>query len=982
MKGATSDDVSDWIASQVEDQLACAWHLVVDRLNSTSQGQLSFACAIVGSVLVLCGSTLVKPVFVTSLSVALAVRIEEVAATQQSSTAGGICAVLVAACSCVLAHRFYPVVLFLAGGFAAGLGTIFLRESLNLEHAQKELLALSVLVAVAGGLLLKEFRLAGWCLLTPVVGAYLLATSCQFWEEDRAGRHAMWSSVGAGNSLLFAAIWSLGTLLGWYCQLIGPAFGEDPLKLPAALERKLQHFHVQFPFLLDAAGQVPARQRRTSQDTSTAYLTEPFLKGAARLEAKARPGKGWSGAPKLLISFGAVIVLLLNAALISQPVLVLGHAVLMSLAFLPLTTAGLLSYARDRTGCLVMEPLLRHAAHASLGVLVLLCAILGCLSMYWKRLCAAEPRLSPTWSSRFHVFVGYAVLMLLFACSCSGAAKLVALQRGSERQDVGTCHSVLGKLIFILAAFNQVQGCFLPHLLPVWVASLLTVLLVICVTAVLAFLCSPPPTIPPRAAAPVKEEVRRAQLLGRLIRGQAPSKLHHGAQRKLARRDWDAVVAAFEVQDTANMVSLCFLRWHRFAQSAHITKAHADLRSSDNIVNFLSSTLLGEMSRLPLSLLTWCLVISWVMPPGKSSVRDCDEKELVVEESVDSLGFGFVDLPPTKYAPLVIKNVKKDSWAADAGILVGSELLELNGQEAGQMSAEDFRAALKQRPLRVKLAPPMAEAWKQVANFQQQVVTLSLQKVHLQQALKDESERVKKELGICTALEKSNSLQHKAQRVKDLAERDLERRALEERLLALQAELDAKKAELEGPKGDAQEEESRLRADLERETAEVQETKAALDAERAALQQEKTQVAKQSSELEALRIQLEAKASAQAQREAELDTKEASVREELERLESLAALEVVEEELSKGRASLLAAQPLLQLLEAEVEGDTGSASPGSPPRPASPSRSQRPSQTSTRMSIARQSLTAARMTQLKAAAAPVQEADDDSEEMF
>ena len=92
----------------------------------------------------------------------------------------------------------------------------------------------------------------------------------------------------------------------------------------------------------------------------------------------------------------------------------------------------------------------------------------------------------------------------------------------------------------------------------------------------------------------------------------------------------------------------------------------------------------------------------------------------------------------------------QDSWAADAGILVGSELLELNGQEAhlvlttsdtsqcslqthfgqlvspgpvpapvkwhfavprGQMSAEDFRAALKQRPLRVKLAPPMAEAW-------------------------------------------------------------------------------------------------------------------------------------------------------------------------------------------------------------------------------------------------------------------------------
>ena len=78
----------------------------------------------------------------------------------------------------------------------------------------------------------------------------------------------------------------------------------------------------------------------------------------------------------------------------------------------------------------------------------------------------------------------------------------------------------------------------------------------------------------------------------------------------------------------------------------------------------------------------------------------------------------------------------QDSWAADAGILAGSELLELNGQEVpltrrsqgmpgaglvggrmhapclrGRMSADDFRAALKQRPLRVKLAPPMAEAW-------------------------------------------------------------------------------------------------------------------------------------------------------------------------------------------------------------------------------------------------------------------------------
>ena len=80
------------------------------------------------------------------------------------------------------------------------------------------------------------------------------------------------------------------------------------------------------------------------------------------------------------------------------------------------------------------------------------------------------------------------------------------------------------------------------------------------------------------------------------------------------------------------------------------------------------------------------------MPPGKSSVRDCDEKELVVprlsascgclqlmsssrreaspsaikvEESVDSLGFGFVDLPPTHPVLRVIRG-RRDAEITDA----------------------------------------------------------------------------------------------------------------------------------------------------------------------------------------------------------------------------------------------------------------------------------------------------------------------------
>ncbi|CAE7599487.1 unnamed protein product [Symbiodinium natans] len=1014
----TRANVPDWIVRHVEEQLGVVQHFFAAWLDSAEQGKLSIGLALLGTCLTLRGFVLVKPTFVVSLSLALAVHVQEVAATQQSGTAGGICAVLVAACSCVLAHRLYPVALFLVGASAGGLGTILLCQSLNLEHASKELLAISILVAVPGGLLLKEFRLTGWRFLTPAAGAYLLATSCQYWEGSRA----TWSAASS-PSLLFITIWGLATLLGWYCQLIGPAFGEDPCSLPAPVSCSLLRFHDKFPFLLDDEGPLLARPSADSR----AFLSEPFLRGArgAEPDAAAWPGfrRGWSRAPKLLVGFSVVIVLLLNSFLISQPLLVLGHAVLMSLAFLPLTTAGLLSYKsescfRSRSG--VMESLLRHAAHATLGMLVLLCALLGCLSMYWKKLLSSEHGSSPTWSGGLHALVGYATLLLLLICSCSGAAKLLAAQKGDRQQDVAPYHALLGKLIYTLAVFNQVQGFFLPGLLPLGMALLLTVLVMTFVMALLAFLCCPSsssvPAAPFEKAAPAEDGVRHVQLLGRL--GDAVARaVPSGRRRKRARQEWDAVVEAFETQDAANMVSLCFLRWHRFAQSAHIAKAHAELQSSDNLVHFLSSTLLGEMSqtreRVRKSHLTWCPATR-AMLPGRPSVRDHGEKELMVEESVDSLGFGFVDLPPTKYAPVVIKTVKKDSWAADAGILAGSELLELNGQEAGRMSADDFRATLKQRPLRVRLAPPMAEAWKQVANFQQQVVALSLHKVHLQQALKDESDRVKKELGICTATEKSNSLQHKAQRIKDMAQRDQERQTMEERLAALQAELDMRNGELEalrrldakqagvqseassGPLAEAADSKagdeanlSRRLADLERENAQLQETKAALDADHEALKQEKLRIANERSDLEALRAQLEAKASAQDQREAELERKEASVREELERLESLAVLEVVEEELSKARASLLSAQPSLrQLLEAEVEDETQSASsssPRSPRRPSSsPSRSsQRLSQTSTRMSLARQSLTAARLSQLRAAAPPVQEtADEDSDEMF
>lgn len=199
----------------------------------------------------------------------------------------------------------------------------------------------------------------------------------------------------------------------------------------------------------------------------------------------------------------------------------------------------------------------------------------------------------------------------------------------------------------------------------------------------------------------------------------------------------------------------------------------------------------------------------------RASVRDCEEKEVVVDESVTALGFGFLHLPPTRYAPLVIKTVKQDSWADLQGIIPGSELIELEGQEAGRLSAEEFRQVLKQRPLRLKLAPPHGEVWKQVAAFQQQVVALSLQKVHLQQALKDESDRVMRELGICTELEKSNSMQHKAKVLKDQAQRLQEKQALEEEMDKLKAELQTCHLQMDVERQQMEAERSKFQEDLQ-----------------------------------------------------------------------------------------------------------------------------------------------------------------------
>lgn len=90
---------------------------------------------------------------------------------------------------------------------------------------------------------------------------------------------------------------------------------------------------------------------------------------------------------------------------------------------------------------------------------------------------------------------------------------------------------------------------------------------------------------------------------------------------------------------------------------------------------------------------------------------------------------------------LVVKQVAVDTWAFNAGIEVGSEVLELNGMDVSGMGAEELKHLMQNRPLNLKLRRPVSEEWRKVDFFQKDNIRLALRVSHLQQALQQEHQR-------------------------------------------------------------------------------------------------------------------------------------------------------------------------------------------------------------------------------------------------
>ncbi len=66
---------------------------------------------------------------------------------------------------------------------------------------------------------------------------------------------------------------------------------------------------------------------------------------------------------------------------------------------------------------------------------------------------------------------------------------------------------------------------------------------------------------------------------------------------------------------------------------------------------------------------------------------------------VEKIGLAFSSKPPER---LVVSMVTPETWAAFAGFVGGEEIVHINSRKVSDMSVEDFKAAMKERPLQLK----------------------------------------------------------------------------------------------------------------------------------------------------------------------------------------------------------------------------------------------------------------------------------------
>jgi len=618
-----------------KDNLANSWSIFEDDMAQLNQSMVALTALLLGTLLAARGFAIMKPTFVLSTALALGTRTFSVACREGQLIPGVISALVVFACGVIFAHRLYPIFVFACGAVMAGVATFVFRAVLDLMDSPTALISLMMMVSVFGGLLLQQSRMFSYRILTPILGGLLMAASIRFFSIDAFTKASVtWLSfthfslrpayvVTDPLEVFFVVTWGVCTCLGWYSQLISVLAGVDPLQLPEHFSLQLQRLNKWFPWIFDggeefASDILPSlRQER-----------EPFLpkEGENQSSVDERPDYR----PECLILMMVFSVLMLNFLMMSKPLLFLGHVVMMSAAFQVFMTASLTSYISPKRVMLGLKgssPLLRHFTHGSFNVLVLFFAIGGYLSMYARQVEHEESQwgLSNASVTRItHVWTGYATLALLFIMCFSGAIKMFAGLTSGSSDDVAKFHSHLGRSLYGFAGVNQLSAYFMPGLLPLWASLLLSVLLLVTTAATLYFLITrdadtvqrmkrfrdqgqETQDLPvllnstanyapvPKISTSCSSNTTRLESLKSLANSSHRSSggaLSIPPSRRVS--DWDPVMATLEAQEAKVLLTRIFLDWHRQSQATRISKAQAELRGSNNLVDFLSSALVAH----------------------------------------------------------------------------------------------------------------------------------------------------------------------------------------------------------------------------------------------------------------------------------------------------------------------------------------------------------------------------------------------------
>mmetsp|Transcript_48018 Transcript_48018/g.139069 ORF Transcript_48018/g.139069 Transcript_48018/m.139069 type:complete len:685 (-) Transcript_48018:60-2114(-) len=620
-----------------------ALHGLASKVDQSPQASVAALGLVIGALVANYGYSLMKPLFVTSCSIYFTVLsfllCQEAPNPHVAAWAPAVSAAI-GVFSLKLWNFVYPGFLFAVGSVLGGTSVFVAFQVFVSKSEPIATVAATVVGSLLSGLSFVRFHNVYWRLLLPPAGGLLAAAGLRYFVAALESPDARWTqfaleiAAGGGvvlglSGVIFWTTWIVSALLGWYLQLaplaglrpeqslvpesvagrclwllgpdglLGSGYGKRP---GTPMEHKLAARKLpQLPGSLEPAGEPlldpsmaedtdgngkpPMPLRRQSTPELMTDVTSEVMQGDYR--------------PEVALLVAVTSVACLNWLLSAQPILFRGHAVLMSMAFLLLATAGMISYASKNcplaprccgpTG----TRLLRHFTHGTLNGLALACAVGGyvCIFMNHQQAGASQFGLGrrESWSRSIHVWVGYLVLLLLLIQALSGIAKLYFLALFGTRK--ATFHHSLGRAMYCLAAANQLIGFTFPGLLPTWATPLLAAMLIVTVGTTLFFLeeknrlAAAKKSFEAAAARRQLEDTAR-QNSSTSGTGSVPMQ-REGTTAAIGA----AAVKAIERESGRFLLQKVFTEWSRAVQQTQLENAAVALEGQDRIVQFLSQEL-------------------------------------------------------------------------------------------------------------------------------------------------------------------------------------------------------------------------------------------------------------------------------------------------------------------------------------------------------------------------------------------------------